>query len=101
MVSLSEMARLNIPLHDPRQFTWNSVDNTGTTEISSLSPRAWSRVYDDACDVGFEVKSHRTGVTRLFTMTREVKNDDNEITHWEFTSENFIDKRIVVTIFND
>jgi hypothetical protein len=46
-------------------------------------------LYDDACDVGIEMFNPRTGVMTRWYMQDEVRDNDNDITHWTFraTSE--------------
>lgn len=62
---------------DTRQF-YQEVSSLRNC-VSLMQP-----VFDDAIDVGFAIKSVRTGVERIFTLTSEdVK--DGEIRGWTFT----------------
>jgi len=46
--------------------------------------KLFQRVYPDAADVGFPLRSERTGVCAWFAFVREDRNADNEITGWVF-----------------
>lgn len=86
-----------LPVHDSRIFTWSG--KTGCIEASDL-PRAAAfvgRVYDDAVDVGFHVKSHRTGRTMLFVEVEPAKNSEGEVVAFCFAG----DDGIVVEVVND
>jgi len=57
-----------LPTYDARLFTWDG--GKGLTEASDmhLAPGVvpGKRVWNDACDVGFYVRSPKTGTTKLF-----------------------------------
>jgi hypothetical protein len=56
----------NLPVHDGSKFTWHN--GHGSIERSDFNGRQlMSRVYDDACDEGFYIVSHKTGKKVLFT----------------------------------
>lgn len=89
------MALLPIRTVDGKLFTWEK--NWGTTEISTLGPGfKFERIYDDACDVGFAIRS-QTGNVKTFYLYTQSGNDGN-IDYWEFHS---LDDKVVVTVFND
>lgn len=52
-------------------------------EASDMGNRHLQRLYDDACDVGFNVKFD-TGQVVTFAMSRVVKDGEGEITAWEY-----------------
>jgi hypothetical protein len=61
--------------------------NTFSSEMSMLEAsggRPLSRYYDDACDAGFLLVSHKTSVAAGYTLDTEHRNRDNDITHWTF-----------------
>lgn len=58
--------------------------------------RICGRVYEDACDVGFNVVSPRTGVTMLFTLTGEEKDSEGGLLADIYTSGEF-----KITLLND
>lgn len=53
-----------VPVHDGSKFTWHG--NVGYTEVSDLGRGYTGRVWKDAMDVGFIIRSHKTGVEKLF-----------------------------------
>lgn len=55
-----------LPVHDGSKFDWHA--QTGVTEASTLGPRFSGRVWSDSSDLGFVVRSHRTGRKVLFTL---------------------------------
>lgn len=93
----------NIPVHAGDQFTWNGRE--GTIEASDLGPSIHNRVYDDACDVGFYVKSHKTGERKLFVLDKPVVWD-GETVAWVYKSaqsyrERDVAEPVKITVFND
>lgn len=89
----------NIPVHSGKLFTWHRNQFSGTTEASTLGGQMSRRVWDDAADVGFFIESPRSGRKVLFTLTKEHRNSDNEVTHWTYRSHGF-DTTLTITIFN-
>lgn len=90
----------NIPVHAGDQFIWH--DREGSTEASGLGLRIHGRVYDDACDVGFYVKSHKTGERKLFVLDKPVVWD-GETVAWVYKSaQSYRDNDdLKITVFND
>lgn len=93
--------RAGVPVHDGKLFDWR--DREGAVDASTLAAngdgRAWmARMYDDACDVGFVVRSHRTGATRTFFLAEElVSTSQGETYAWRFRSAD----GLVAVVFND
>lgn len=85
-----------LPTHDGRKFTWTST--FGVTEASDLSAVMYARVWNDAVDVGFNILSHRTGRSMLFTLTRENIDDNGDLVSQVFSNA---DGTIKVTVLND
>ena len=48
------------------KFTYNQTTDTFTAEMSELGSQVFHQVYQDSCDLGFELVSDKTGVTALF-----------------------------------
>lgn len=60
----------------------------GSCEESTLKANGhnvFQRVYEDACDEGFVMRSHRTGELRLFTLARTQVDGEGDVQWWEFT----------------
>lgn len=56
----------NIPVHNGSKFTW--TEKLGVIEASDFGKVKYTgRIWQDACDAGFYVRSHKTGVMKLFT----------------------------------
>lgn len=73
-----------IPEHMGDLFTWH--DGVGSTEESTLGSarQPWKRIWDDSTDVGFIVKSHKTGAKKLFVLSLLAHDDEGNITCWVF-----------------
>ena len=97
---MKKMMRKDVPEHDIKLFTWMKTMGTwhGATDVSDLkgSGLVWSRVYDDACDVGFLVLGI-TGVRKLFTLVSEKRGADGDVESWHFTGND----GLWITVFND
>jgi hypothetical protein len=95
--------KLPLDIHFGQEFTWSHrLGNWhGVADASDLGFKCgqmpYKQVFDDACDVGFEVYSPRTGVTKLFTLVRENTNDW-DLLSWDFISE---DNNFTIRIYND
>jgi hypothetical protein len=77
--------RLTLVEHSDKQFTYSAKDKTLVSEASDLDNRHLERLYDDACDVGFAVKSEKTGNVVTFVLS-DVKlfPDDDGVCSWEY-----------------
>lgn len=61
---------LPLPTHAGSLFTWTK--KVGVVEASTLGRGHTGRVWDDACDAGFAVRSERTGVIKVFAYDHAV-----------------------------
>ncbi len=86
---------LDIPVHDGSLFTWNKGE--GVTEASDLDHLIFSKIWYDSCDGGFFIKSHRTGIQKLFYLAGEEKDPEGDLQAWLFRSED----GVIVRVFND
>ena len=102
--------RLTLVEHSSRQFTMSDDRRTLIAEASDLDNRHLERLYDDACDIGFAVKSEKTGNVVVFVMQSPIyhgEGEDRELTGWQYvpTSESFRNvpecQGLEATIFND
>ena len=86
------------------QFFWDKATKIFSQEASTLrNYRFLSRLYNDACDTGFVLVSHKTGRKVPFYLVDEVKNSDGDVEHWEFAPAIALgsDADCNVIIFND
>jgi dipeptidyl aminopeptidase/acylaminoacyl peptidase len=102
--------RLTLVEHSSRQFSYSDKDKTVVSEASDLDNRHLERIYDDACDVGFAVKSEKTGAVVVFVMTSPIyhgEGEDREISGWNYEPADFSIRQypsclgMKATIFND
>ncbi len=90
----------DVPVYDGSLFRWTG--RTGYAEASSLriSPGVMPGhlVWRDSLVVGFLVRSHRTGETKLFVLGKDgiTRDGEGELLSWGYTSE-----EMTVIIFND
>ena len=78
--------KLQIDQISTDQLGWTPEHNQFSAYISDLS-RAFNplkQIWDDACDVGFELVSARTGAVVVFTLERTDKDRDREVAGWKF-----------------
>lgn len=88
----------NVPTYDGKRFTWGPTK--GTAELSDLGRDAGiARLWDDACDVGFYIESHRTGQKGLFVLVHQ-ERAEGEVLSSTFHSVN-LPKVVEVTLYND
>ena len=94
---------LMVPVIDYTNFS-HSIENgvcKFVAEGSNLLPHnLFSRIWNDACDVGFKIKGKQKEM--IFCLTSKHTNNDNEITHWTFDvydPQNEIKAQVIV--FND
>lgn len=87
-----------VPEHDGSLFSWTGGE--GVTEASDLGGSLpYAKVYDDAMDVGFRVRS-KTGVVMDFVLSKVDyygRGEDAEVSGWRFISPT----GIKVLIIND
>lgn len=84
-----------------RHFIWFGPENKFVAEISDLGLNfKFERVYDDACDEGLTLVSHRTGDEIVFALNEELKDNDGDVIGWTLkpVSKNV---NFTITIFND
>lgn len=72
------------------RFTYDVTTRTFSAEASDLRPAVFlARLYDDAMDVGFVMKSSKTGAEVTYVLEAEHREPATEelgdITHWTFT----------------
>lgn len=88
------------------RFNFNAMNGVFTAEASDFNGLPFkfdhllARVWDDACDVGFELVSARTGEKVVVTLVDEKTDNEGSILFWEFApyrNESFNK----VVIFND
>jgi hypothetical protein len=84
------------------KFTYNPETKTFSAEASDLGQLRMRQVYPDACDEGFDLVSHRTGVSVVVVHNHTEKRDGDVL--WdEFVPVCKLDRLLFnkVVIFND
>jgi len=92
------MSEINprLPVHDGRLFSW--LGKTATAEVSTVALRGHAgRVWQDSCDVGFYVVSHKTGARKLFVETSARRDGSGDVMSWIYQSND----GITIELFND
>jgi hypothetical protein len=72
-------------VHSTGEFTYHKADHSFVAEESDLGRPGFSRVYDDACDEGFIMRSHVTGHEVLFVY-ESTDTDGEDVYGWRFRS---------------
>jgi len=66
-------------------FDYNGRTKVFAAEVSDLPFHPiGSKIYDDACDVGFRMVSERTGEKLLFSLYHVDQNQEYEVQGWWF-----------------
>lgn len=92
---------MTAPIHTSDFFTVHG--KSLITEISDLPRPVMGQIYTDACDLGFFVKSERTGKIEGFRMREEKRDVDGDIQVWILEPVNFTlrNKGVEVHVLND
>lgn len=97
--------KLKIDEISTKELTWWPEDNQFSGYISDLSRRHFNhsrRIWDDACDVGFELKSAKTGKSVIFALEKVDTDAEGDIGGWWFTGHPFHEYgKIKVLLIND
>ena len=70
-------------IYSSRNFTYLPNAKTFVGEISEVR-EVLRQLWNDSMDLGFGIKSHKTGRVVFFTLTGIQKNHDGEIVSWNF-----------------
>ncbi len=89
----------SVPVHAGSMFEWH--DHEGVADASDFKNEISGRVWQDACDVGFWVKSHRTGKERLFLFEAERRDNDGENMASIYVSRRAGEPTLTIVVFND
>lgn len=92
----------NIPVIPSNAFDdYLPVERKFLAEASTLQHHfRIDRIFDDACDVGFKIRSAKTDNTEVFVLTEIERDSDGDIAWWKFKSLN-AKLNVSVTVFND
>jgi hypothetical protein len=96
----------SVPVYEQNKFTFSGSTQTFVAFISDFNGDRgiMARLYDDACDAGFGIKSKLTGRTIYFSLLSEDKNDEGDLVSYTYGA--IVDhgsalKALKVVIFND
>ncbi len=97
------MSNLIVPVASLDSFFYDKQTTTLTVDISDLGDiNIFSPLYDDACDVGFSIKSSYSGEVITFSLVSERKHIvENEVICWTFKPVGHTDKPLTVVVYND
>jgi hypothetical protein len=80
------MTMLHISPYSIKDFTHNFESKMLVSDMSDLGRGAgkdpFVQLYDDACDIGIAVYNPRTGSTTHWYLVADVRNSEDELTHW-------------------
>ena len=96
--------KLNLLPISSDKFGYQKEDKCFVTEASDLGGFNFiAPFYDDASDTGFVMVSEWTGESRDFLFNKFKRDDDGDVTSWEFTmlNKDGSESDITATIFND
>ena len=89
-----------------KMFYYDKEDSMFTQEVSSLGTLASNltgQLYDDACDQGFVLVSHRTGEEVPFYLDETETSNEGETLCWNFKAASLKPEllNLKVCVFND
>jgi hypothetical protein len=94
------MALLKPTYVGTQALCWVPAESLFVAEDSSL-PRP-SRVWDDACDVGYTLVSHLTKRPLVVALEHEERDPEGELLWWDFRPiDHDYHDRFAVRVFND
>jgi hypothetical protein len=81
-------------------FNWDAANRMFSAEASDLGPSfRFEQVYDDACDEGMTLISHRTGQAVTCAVTHVERDREGDLLYWDLLPLG--NKCFRVRIFND
>ena len=93
---------------DSDYFFYDKEDVLFHQEASSLPEHfnPVSQIWNDSADSGFVMVGQKTGKELIFFEKSEIRNSENEITHWQFVAEPAFNKKLIskpvkLVIWND
>lgn len=66
-------------------FTHNLTDKVLVCEASELGGGKFSPLYDDACDIGLDLRNEKTGNITTWSFSRDVYDADGDLMHTELS----------------
>lgn len=66
-------------------FNFDMNSKMITSELSMFSSsKILSKIYDDACDIGFWILNSKTGNKTLWVLTKEIRSVEGDLMYLEF-----------------
>lgn len=106
---MAKVTSKNVLMFGAELFSWKGHE--GVSEVSTFTrgsiTKILKRVWEDSCDVGFKLKSPKTGVEVLFIFEKVIYSNPENINEsdvaWKFTeySTKANSNPLTVIIFND
>ena len=93
------------PKYSTRMFSYDKETRTFVAEASTIQRgnKIMGPLYDDACDEGFTLVSHKTGAEVMYYYVDTVRDAEGEIIKWTFREVASRDTNYYtrVIVFND
>lgn len=85
-----------------REMTYDAKTRTFSCEASTIGFHRFVQIFDDACDEGVYLESHKTGKIIPFTFTKADMNDGDVCGWWlESYSTDRSQEKMKLLIIND
>lgn len=91
------MRHPNAVVLESNSLSYDSTDRTLSGFASDLRFEGIRQMYDDACDVGIWIKSHRTGKIEPFVFVRKQLDSERDVRWWTFANTKL---NLILTIWN-
>lgn len=97
--------KLQVKVLSSKMFSYNAHNKEFVGEMSEIG--GFDMLYDDACDLGFAIRSEKTGQIAVYCLYSSSQNKENDTIKWLFVPTTETMKRIPalrgvnVVVFND
>ena len=81
-------------------FFWDKKSNTFSADVSEV-PAVLRQMFNDSMDLGFAMRSSKTGNIVYFSLATAERDPDGDMLLWSFTSSDKLLANVKVIVFND
>ena len=78
-------------------LSYDKTDRTMSGFASDLRFNGSNYMYDDACDIGIWIKSHKTGRIEPFVLLKAERDADGDVRWWTFANTKL---NLILTVWN-
>jgi hypothetical protein len=93
--------------YNSKLFHYDKERKKFVAEASTLGNPTFSKLYNDACDIGFLLESARTGTVVMYVVVQEKRDREDDIEYWKLVPTQEAIRRVPgaeatsIIVFND